>query len=212
MVYSILREAIMSGTLAPGEFLRQESLADAIGVSRIPVRTALLQLKSDGLVNFRPHRGAQVRALSAAQIDEVYRLRILLQSYALQRSMAKMTPDRIEILRKLAVELDHHPESGQFVDTRIQFYRELHDAESNPMLVEMIEDLSGQVGRYLLSFRVDQHNLSSHRDLVNLVAAGDQSAAESWIRTHVARVCAGVQELAHEEEGTQSGYSHRPPR
>lgn len=199
MVYAILREAIISGAFAPGEWLRQESLADAIGVSRIPVRTALLQLEQEGLINFRPHRGAQVRTLSSSQIDEVYRLRLLLQTYALRRSMEKMTPERIEILRRHATQLDREPDGGEFVDTRVQFYRELHDADNNPLLVAMIEELSGRVGRYLLSFRVDPH---SHLELVDLVAAGDQEKAELWIRAHLENVLLGVQALAHDEELT----------
>src|SRR5689334_2327518 len=75
MVYGVLRESIVTGAFAPGEWLRQEALAEAIGVSRIPVRTALLQLEAEGLVNFHPHRGARVRTLSTSQIDEIYRLR-----------------------------------------------------------------------------------------------------------------------------------------
>src|SRR4051794_175601 len=68
MVYAVLKEAIMNGAFAPGEWLGQESLATAIGVSRIPVRTALLQLEAEGLVTFHPHRGARVRNLTAEQI------------------------------------------------------------------------------------------------------------------------------------------------
>src|SRR5690348_7488229 len=89
MVYAVVREAITTGAFAPGEWLRQESLAEAIGVSRIPVRTALFQLEKEGLVTFHPHRGARVRTLTPAQIDEIYRLRLLLESHALRLSMAR---------------------------------------------------------------------------------------------------------------------------
>lgn len=200
MVYAVLREAVISGAFAPGEWLRQESLADAIGVSRIPVRTALLQLESEGLINFHPHRGAQVRTLSAEQISEVYRLRILLQLHALRASMAKMTPERIETLRKLAVQLDKDPESGEFIDMRVRFYRELHDAPNNPLLVQLIEDLSSRVGRYLLSYRVDVRNQHTHAELVDRVAAGDLAGAESWVRAHLEHVCKGVQAMANAEK------------
>src|SRR5690348_18271137 len=126
MVYAVLREAILSGAFAPGEWLRQESLAAAIGVSRIPVRTALLQLESEGLVNFHPHRGARVRTLSPAQINEIYGLRVLLESHALGLSMARMTPERAQRIRDLAEKLDAEPEGGEFLDTRVQFYREVY--------------------------------------------------------------------------------------
>src|SRR5690242_17294962 len=141
MVYAVLREAITNGAFAPGEWLRQESLAEAIGVSRIPVRTALMQLESEGLVTFHPHRGARVRTLSPAQIDEIYRLRMLLETHALRLSMIHMTPERLGRLRELTAELDAAPEGAGFVDTRVDFYREAYDSANNPLLVGMIEQL-----------------------------------------------------------------------
>jgi DNA-binding GntR family transcriptional regulator len=201
MVYAVLREAILSGAFAPGEWLRQESLAAAIGVSRIPVRTALLQLESEGLVNFHPHRGARVRTLSPAQINEIYRLRTLLESYALRLSMTKMTPARLQSLRALAGQLDEQPEGGQFLDVRVKFYRELYDAENNPLLVEMIEELRSHVGRYLLSFRFDGQHRNRHLELVNHVESGDLTGAEAWLYSHLESVRAGIQELATDEAG-----------
>ena len=65
LAYSILREAIITGALRPGQKLRQEAVAEAIGVSRIPVRSALMQLESEGLVVLQPHKGAVVRSLTA---------------------------------------------------------------------------------------------------------------------------------------------------
>jgi len=203
MVYAVLREAILSGAFAPGEWLRQESLAAAIGVSRIPVRTALLQLESEGLVNFHPQRGARVRTLSAAQINEIYRLRTLLESYALRLSMTKMTPARLQSLRDLAAQLDEQPEGGQFLDVRVKFYRELYDAENNPLLVEMIEELRSHVGRYLLSFRFDGQHRSRHLELVNHVESGDLTGAEAWLYSHLESVRAGIQGLATDETGDE---------
>ncbi|MCW2538529.1 MAG: GntR family transcriptional regulator [Frankiales bacterium] len=199
MVYGVLREAIINGAFAPGEWLRQESLAEAIGVSRIPVRTALLQLESEGLVTFHPHRGARIRTMSAAQIDEVYRLRMLLECHALRLSMAQMTPDRLATLTKLAAALDAEPEGGEFVDTRVAFYREAYDVANNPLLVGLIEDLRGHVGRYLLSFRVHGGRSHSHTGLVDIIGWGDVEAAEKWLYAHLDEVRIGIQSLAADE-------------
>lgn len=207
MVYGVLREAITTGAFAPGEWLRQEALAEAIGVSRIPVRTALLQLEAEGLVNFHPHRGARVRTLSSAQIDEIYRLRMLLEPYALRLSMARMTPERIERLRALATRLDAGEEGDDLIETRMLFYREAYDATHNPLLVEIIEELRGHVGRYLLSFRVTHDHPGGHGDLVGHIAAGDLSAAESWLRVHLDDVRRSIQELLVEEEASADARS-----
>ena len=195
MVYAVLREAILSGAFAPGEWLRQESLAAAIGVSRIPVRTALLQLESEGIVNFHPHRGARVPTLSPAQIDEIYRLRLLLESYALRLSMTKMTPTRLAVLQDLAKKLDDLPEGHEFLSLRVQFSHTLYDAENNPRLVEMIEGLRSHLGRFLLGFRFEGRH-SRHVDLVEHVAAGDLTVAEAWLYSHLEGVRAGIQEIA----------------
>lgn len=208
MVYAVLRDAITSGAFPPGEWLRQESLAEAIGVSRIPVRTALLQLESEGLVTFNPHRGARVRTLSAAQIDETYRLRLLLERYALQQSLARMSPERLARMRELAEQLDAEPEGSSFLQTRVQFYREAYDADHNPLLVEMIEELRGHVGRYLLGFRFDQHHRRTHVELVEFIAAGNAPAAESWLTSHLNEVRAGILELSTDAEAVDESSIH----
>jgi DNA-binding GntR family transcriptional regulator len=200
MVYAVLREALLSGAFAPGEWLRQESLATAIGVSRIPVRTALLQLESEGLVTFHPHRGARVRTLSPAQINEIYRLRALLEAHALRLSMSRMAPRRLAILRSLAEQLDGQPEGAEFLDVRVHFYNEVYDAENNPLLVEMIHELRRHVGRYLLSFRLVHHQHSKHVDLIEHLAAGDLAGAEMWLYSHLDGVRAGILELAADED------------
>jgi DNA-binding GntR family transcriptional regulator len=195
MVYSVLRKAIMSGAFAPGEWLPQESIAEAIGVSRIPVRAALLQLEAEGLVTFNRHRGARVRALSAAQIDEIYRLRLLLELHALRLSMARMRPERLARLRELAGQLDREAEGAEFIDSRVRFYREAYDEASNPLLVQIIEELRGHVGRYLLGFRAGHNH--THGELVRLMEAGDLMSAESWLRAHLEEVRARIADLAH---------------
>jgi DNA-binding GntR family transcriptional regulator len=210
MVHAVLREAITTGAFAPGEWLRQETLAEAIGVSRIPVRTALLQLESDGLVVFHPHRGARVRTMSAAQIDEIYQLRLLLESHALRLSMARMSPDRLHRLHRLATVLDAHGDGGPFLDARVAFYREVYDHPAHPLLLGIIEDLRGHVGRYLLSFRVDQRHAGRHLGLVESLSAGDLPAAESWLRAHLEEVRAGIRALASgsDVDGTPTGDPH----
>jgi DNA-binding GntR family transcriptional regulator len=76
------RERILAGTYAPGAALRQDVLASEFGTSKIPVREALVQLQSEGLVNIFPNRGFQVRPLAAAELDEVFKLRLQIEPTA----------------------------------------------------------------------------------------------------------------------------------
>ncbi|MQA81427.1 MAG: FCD domain-containing protein [Streptosporangiales bacterium] len=198
MVLEVLRECILTGIFAPGEHLRQEDLAERIGVSRIPVRTALMQLEAEGLVSFLPHRGAVVRTLTVEQVREVYEIRQLLETHALRKSVARMTSARAARLLELGTALDKQHEGGEFVDERIAFYRELYDAQENPTLVKMIEELRGTVGRYLLSLRIE-HPVGGHRKLARYAARGDLDAAESHLRDHLDLVCKGIIAVMSEE-------------
>jgi DNA-binding GntR family transcriptional regulator len=89
------RDRILSGTYAPGSALRQDSLAAEFGTSKIPVREALVQLQSEGLVDIFPNRGFQVRPLAGAELDEVFRLRLQIE------------PTAVALGAKLASAADH---------------------------------------------------------------------------------------------------------
>jgi DNA-binding GntR family transcriptional regulator len=90
-----LRDKILSGVYAPGSTLLQDSIAAEFGVSKIPVREALVHLRAEGLVNIHAHRGFQVRPLSANEVQEVFRLRL------------KLEPTAVGDGAKQAIEPDH---------------------------------------------------------------------------------------------------------
>jgi DNA-binding GntR family transcriptional regulator len=163
----------------------------------------LLQLETEGLVTFHPHRGAKVRTLTTDQIDEIYRLRALLECYALEISIPAMTADGVATLRELAEELDKQAPGNEFVDIRVRFYRELYDAKRNPLLVQVIEELRSRVGRYLLSFRFDSAHDHEHGELVRFIANGDVPGAQQWMKGHLEGVRRGI-------EGLAGGYDAQP--
>src|SRR3954462_13718603 len=94
MTVEALRERILRGDYPDGEPLRQDALADELGVSRIPVREALRQLEAEGLVTFNPHRGAVVSTLSLEEIEELLELRADIECELLRRAIPSTTaPD-----------------------------------------------------------------------------------------------------------------------
>lgn len=192
MVYEVLKDAILSGALAPGEKLRQESLAEAIGVSRLPVRSALIQLEADGLVLFHERRGAVVTTLSEAQVREIYELRTVLEGFALREAIRTMTPERLARLRELATIADAEGEGHAFVEARNRFYDELYGVEKHPLLTQIVADLRLKVGGYLLGRRMDVDHGHTHTTLVDVVESGDADAAVAMLSRHLQAVCDGV--------------------
>jgi len=88
-----LRQEILSNHYSAGTQLRQDALAKVFGASRIPVREALIQLEAEGLVQMIPHKGAVVTSLSRAEINDVFDLRLLLETRLFRESIPKLTKD-----------------------------------------------------------------------------------------------------------------------
>src|SRR3954454_11822218 len=96
-----VREAILSGRLNPGDRIRQEDFARRLGTSRIPVREALRQLETEGLVTLVPHSGARVAVMDLAGFEELYRIREEVEPMAIAQSAPRLSDEQIQELREL---------------------------------------------------------------------------------------------------------------
>jgi DNA-binding GntR family transcriptional regulator len=125
-VFDALRKAILDGKLTPGERLRQAALAREFGVSQITVREALDKLVSYGLCVRVPHKGVQVIALSAQDLEDIYQMRELLEGLAAELAAGRITPEELARMRALLPEtfVNTRPES---VERAREANREFHD-------------------------------------------------------------------------------------
>lgn len=193
MVVAAIREAVLSGVYKPGDKLPQEKLAQALGASRIPVRAALRQLEAEGLVVFSPHRGATVRVLQPEDVEEIYELRILLETFALRSAIEQISPEEIDELEGIAQELDRLGEGEEWLRLREHFYSRLYTIAQRPLTAELISKLRADVGRYWLSLRLVGHDSSAHRVIVDAIRDGDTGSAERWLSEHLTRVSEELQ-------------------
>src|ERR1700761_4803336 len=125
-VEATLRAAILSGRLAGGTPLRQEDLATAFGVSRMPVREALRQLEAQALLDFVPHKGAVVTEISAADAGDTYAIRMALESAARALSIPHLQADDFARAEALVAELDAEPETGRLGELNRRFHMTLY--------------------------------------------------------------------------------------
>lgn len=188
LAYSTLRHAIITGLIAPGEKLHQEQLAQSLGTSREPIRSAIMQLASDGLVVVHPHRGATVSSLSVDRIREIYDLRILLESYAIRLGISGMTPERLARLERIAGRLDRAKRSPASVRLRTEFYDILYDRERHPVLVDLIDRMRSDVGRYWMRRRIVSEQEHGHRPLLEYARSAQVDLAIEWLKSHFEQV------------------------
>src|ERR1700754_2110691 len=101
-----LRRSITAGRLRPGTAIRQDALAEELGVSRVPLREALKTLQGEGLVSYQAHRGYFVEMLSLDDLREAYRIREILEEEAVRRAVPQLTAADVRMLAEIQQEVE----------------------------------------------------------------------------------------------------------
>lgn len=198
MVTGVLRKAIVTGVFNPGERLPQDQLAELLMVSRMPIRAALRQLDSEGLVVNTPHRGARVRELTPVELRELYELRVVVECFALRRSVKTASPIDLLELRQLAESCENAEEGEEWIRQRCAFYRRLYTIGNGVRVVDTIMSLRAEVSRYLLRRRFRP---GWHRELVDMLTKGDPEEVARFLEDHLRGVLESM-----EEEISGSGF------
>lgn len=189
-VYCALHDAISAGTLAPGERIVQEELAQQFAVSRQPVLQALRLLKQDGLVEDAPGRGLQVSALDVASIEQVYQVRGALDALA-----ARLAAERARPLDARLIERGRRAAAGRNLAALIEadhaFHRAIYAAAGNP-LIERSAQLHWSHARRAMGATLQRSALrdtvwDEHEAIAAAIAAGNADAAERLMREHCRR-------------------------
>lgn len=193
-VHARLRQGILDGTYAQGTRLGEAELAEALGVSRTPVREALRRLSSEGLLSTSPNKGARVRTWSAGELSDIFDLRVLLEGHAAAVAAARITEDQIGQMTALAEQMDAaaRPESTDFdslTALNLAFHAAIADASGNSLLPDIIHGLV-HVPVVLRTYRLYspprlRESLDQHRALLGALAAGDPVMAEAIMRVHI---------------------------
>lgn len=144
-----LRSAIVHGRLAPGEALRQDSLARHFAVSHIPVREALRQLESEGWVLSVRHKGAVVSLLDPNEAREIYEMRAALECLALRQSLPAHTAATLKFARSTLLAASRERDPALYVQRNEEFHRALFAPAPRPHLLAAIELLHRRSERYL---------------------------------------------------------------
>lgn len=148
LVRDALRQAILSGELAAGVQLRQDEVAQRFGTSRIPVREALRQLASEGLVTFNTFRGAMVSHLSLDDVLELLDIRIGLECRALQLAIANMAQADIDYAEEILRKYDDEPDAKRWGEMNWKFHSALYAPCNRAKLLALIDSNYGHVDRF----------------------------------------------------------------
>ena len=192
MTLDAIRDGILHGNYAEGEPLRQDALADELGVSRIPIREALRQLEAEGLVTVSPHRGAIVSSLSLEEIEEVFELRASLEPDLLRRALPRLTTYELDQADDI---LDRYAEAlrsgdvARWGELNWQFHSSLYAPAGRPVTGAILQRLHQQSDRYLRMQLALTHGETraneEHRAIAAAVRSGDTKLACQLMRDHI---------------------------
>jgi DNA-binding GntR family transcriptional regulator len=193
LAYDAVRERIASGTVVPGEWLREHTVATSLGLSRTPVREALRLLAAEGVVELVQNRGARVVDWTPDDIDEAYRLRALIEGYGAGLAARRADADCVAELRALQDRYEGALASDGSVATVAQCNDDFHAAvlaaSGSTRLSALLSAVSSAplVRRVLHGYDTDdrQRSVVAHRDIVTAIENGDDELATSAMSSHI---------------------------
>lgn len=193
--YGAIKDAILMLTIKPGQLVNIGDLADQLGVSRTPVRDALLRLEKEGLVTINPRKGAYATPISVQDVEEIFELRILLESYATRVSAQRLTAQDIAQLEQFIQQSEDTHRLGediQAADTSRQLHDLLIRKACNRRLMVYLNDLDmhyTRIRRFAVSLpgRFETSHLQ-HQQIVFALRCGDGQKAGQAMSEHLASV------------------------
>jgi len=209
-VLNDLRKRIILGDIAAGSMISERNLSEEFGVSRGPVRNAILRLESEGLLETRPNGRVMVVGITSKDINDLYAVRFQLEGFALRllcnrRGVGPIVGDLNEIIEQLERDINHQ-ESGGYTDMR--FHKFFISETGNRALLK-----AWSVHEDFISSLIDITNvyelrsgviIKGHREIVDCIARQDEEGAIRSLRDHLALprrfLCERFSELVNEQE------------
>jgi DNA-binding GntR family transcriptional regulator len=207
-ILETIRDAILKGTLKPGERVSEPDLAERFGISRTPIREAFRQLESEGYLEVIPRKGAVVASLSERDIEEFYAIKILLEGFAARMAAENLSAKDLERLESINARLKQIAKEGD-VKNFFRVHNEFHEvfikAAGNEKLYEMINQLVMRFKRLRLASLAQpgrmEISVEEHRNMIEAFRNRDGDRADKLVR-HAATIGADVliQSMGHADK------------
>lgn len=149
LIYNELRQQILQNQLPANESIKQDKVAEQFGVSKIPVREALRLLEADGLVEFKPRRGAFVVELSEKDILENLEIRIALETHAIQLAMPNMTESDLKQAQQILNEYQSTTCAERWSELNSQFHQCIYEPCGLVNLLKMIQNIKARNNSFM---------------------------------------------------------------
>ncbi|MDP5031349.1 GntR family transcriptional regulator [Paraglaciecola sp.] len=191
-LYARLKQDIREHKLPVGVALKQETLAGQYGVSRIPVRDVLQQLKREGWLTQCGKRGVMVQPLSIEEVQDLSLMREYLEPLILEYALPNLTNQRLGMAEDIMVLLDSpHLSVAEYGELNWQFHASLYQPAQRPTLFTVIENLhqlcSRYIGYHAIELKYTSTSQEEHRQLLAAIKKCDTLKAQHLLKSHIAK-------------------------
>lgn len=188
-VYHIIRKDIIHGVYKPGDRLQEEQLAEQLGTSRTPVREALRKLEVERFVDYTPHKGTVVTDVSSDEVEELYKVRALVESLIVKKAALNATNEDIKKLRKSLEVCEKCTDIDDTLDCVEEFNNILFETANSKFLEDINRRIREILQRVLVSNHMnpERHKIAheEHKKIVDAIEAHDVDLAERYTIEHL---------------------------
>jgi len=196
MIEERLGRAIVTGELSAGEKLTEPELASRLGVSRAPVREALIGLEFIGLVQTDNRGYSVVPSMTCDDIHELYLLRLALEPLATQFAAERMTPETLDLLQQNIQQTRDASSSAELAVLDTEFHNLIFEASGMPRIKQFWHCIRSQIELWLNQMQpqlavhdeesqINVRTANSHAALTEILSRGDGHSAAEWARKHL---------------------------
>lgn len=183
-----MKGEIQRGTLRPGTWLKQNDVSSRLGVSTTPVREAFTILQAQGFVTLDPYKGAVVFGPSTQEVNELYKIREVLEALAIESTIPNLTDKDLRALQRTIDEMRATDDGGRWLELNDEFHRRLYASSDLPRLSALIGSLRDASSAYLHMFvsNADRNRADNeHQQLLEACKERDTAQAREVLTTHL---------------------------
>ena len=205
-VYRVLKTEIIKGSLKPGTKLLEGKIAKQMKVSRTPIREALRELAAEGFVKISPNQGVVVSNASVEDVQEVLRIRGVLEGLAARLATKMISEEEIKELEKYQKQMEYYTKKDDvlaFSEMDAEFHELILNICGNNKLIQIRKNISDQAHRYRIrSLSIPgrlKYSLKEHQEILEALKRKDSEQADRLSQKHIENVLANI--LAHKKKG-----------
>jgi DNA-binding GntR family transcriptional regulator len=202
-VYHLIKNAIMNRQLAPGNQLFESAIAEKVNASRTPIRSAIMKLESEGLVNVIPNKGAFIVQPTIEEMVQAFEMRKTLEEMSIHKGFSHLGADEVEQLKQLLKEMRNAYNERKIVpyqEKNNAFHLVLAKVSGNSYLIEFMEKILRRITIYMVLYDVfsediynEELDILEHEEMIKYIESGEEENLRKLILQHLDKSLAKLQ-------------------